>query len=937
MINNNDIYDFDINELKENDISDILENEELWTNDNNESLKMLKKENNIFPTLNNKMPNENTILNFDSNKKYDYIESKKNELYSYLQEDVKTIITYKRNEKLEKLGKEYEYPIKMLYPKIIIIILGKKTFKKRIILETLLLKKNENNMMPILNYKLNYIQKEASIYELNETHNRKSNSERYGRLSIYNIIKDKTKELKIKISDNNTDNIFNNADSMPESESCNILKINKNDFIKPTIIITSIEKIYYWEMELININKTLVVEENNNIFNYIIINRKNKIYEYNQNNNYDIILIRNDLFPTFCEIKITNNILHYNSHIYNRLIIDDIYQNITNKTFYFNHFHYHNCLEIIIINRQYINNGINNIIPKEKKVGKNKITPLHNYKDNIIYLEYINRMFNNFTKSAIKIINDVVKEISVSPRGGILPKSIAPYVPCAPTPVSPRGVAPYVSQSPKNHIDKNNKKMGKSNNTQPNIYNLKEEINKNEKKINIYIYKNNINKNFINSIIKILNYYIGNNHNLVFILDLLQDIDLNKINTNIILSLFYEFNYILDNNNELLKTLINNKNELYNELYTLIQIINNKKQNSKMDESNNTPPHKLILTKENSINQLKKIYLINKTYISKNDNNIISYLQNLIKYEYNIILEETNGEKIILKNILLEYNNIILKLNRYIINIKINIIKIQNIVNNYKLKISENLYKNKCSYCEKNIKTYYIYECCYNICCDICDELNFKDSLDIECKNCKEKINTNMISNLNLINSDEIKIYNYNLNEILKNKIEFKYNNILTNKILIKNNEINTTVMDINNIVYNIIKNIIIKKNSYKIIIYTHIIEDILSILLKYNLRGEVFDGTYDHKKNILKILDNKTNENLILILNTYDIKLSINTDNITDIIYNNKYYYNMKINSDLNLVFEQNDKKNIYIKTNIITQFLKIYKPKTIDFYILT
>ncbi len=218
-----------------------------------------------------------------------------------------------------------------LQPNIINIIADIKSCKKHIILQALLKVKRENKILNnIINVKFN----KALIPNKYIFNNMQQQYNKYELKTDYNNITD---SINIKIIDKYIENVF----FISDEKNSNDILIDKNQLILSTIIITSIEKIYYWKHELLHNNdyndiKILIITCNNQINNKININY------------YDIIIIRNDLFQI---LKQTIN-TPYNEIIFNRIILDDI--NIK-KTYFIKTFEYYNCLNIILINRPYNN------------------------------------------------------------------------------------------------------------------------------------------------------------------------------------------------------------------------------------------------------------------------------------------------------------------------------------------------------------------------------------------------------------------------------------------------------------------------------------------------------------------------------------------------------------------------------------------------------
>tara|TARA_Y100000389_G_scaffold204984_1_gene261594 strand:+ start:11994 stop:14105 length:2112 start_codon:yes stop_codon:yes gene_type:complete len=218
-----------------------------------------------------------------------------------------------------------------LQPNIINIIADIKSCKKHIILQALLKVKRENKILNnIINVKFN----KALIPNKYIYNNMQQQYNKYELKTDYNNITD---SINIKIIDKYIENVF----FISDEKNSNDILIDKNQLILSTIIITSIEKIYYWKHELSHNNdyndiKILIITCNNQINNKININY------------YDIIIIRNDLFQI---LKQTIN-TPYNEIIFNRIILDDI--NIK-KTYFIKTFEYYNCLNIILINRPYNN------------------------------------------------------------------------------------------------------------------------------------------------------------------------------------------------------------------------------------------------------------------------------------------------------------------------------------------------------------------------------------------------------------------------------------------------------------------------------------------------------------------------------------------------------------------------------------------------------
>lgn len=218
-----------------------------------------------------------------------------------------------------------------LQPNIINIIADIKSCKKHIILQALLKVKRENK---ILNNIINVKFIKALIPNKYIFNNMQQQYNKYELKTDYNNITD---SINIKIIDKYIENVF----FISDEKNSNDILIDKNQLILSTIIITSIEKIYYWKHELLHNNdyndiKILIITCNNQINNKININY------------YDIIIIRNDLFQI---LKQTIN-TPYNEIIFNRIILDDI--NIK-KTYFIKTFEYYNCLNIILINRPYNN------------------------------------------------------------------------------------------------------------------------------------------------------------------------------------------------------------------------------------------------------------------------------------------------------------------------------------------------------------------------------------------------------------------------------------------------------------------------------------------------------------------------------------------------------------------------------------------------------
>jgi hypothetical protein len=219
-----------------------------------------------------------------------------------------------------------------LQPNIINIKADIKSCKKHIILQALLKAKRENKILNnIINVKFN----KALIPNKYIFNNMQQQYNKYELKTDYNNITD---SINLKLIDKYIENVFFIRD---ENKSNEIL-IDKNQLILSTIIITSIEKIYYWKRELLHNNNDY------NDFKILIITCNNQINNKININYYDIIIIRNDLFQTLTQTII----IPYNEIIYNRIILDDI---DIKKTYFIKTFEYYNCLNIILINRPYNN------------------------------------------------------------------------------------------------------------------------------------------------------------------------------------------------------------------------------------------------------------------------------------------------------------------------------------------------------------------------------------------------------------------------------------------------------------------------------------------------------------------------------------------------------------------------------------------------------
>lgn len=258
-------------------------------------------------------------------KNYDYIEYKSVELYNVIVNKSKNIAKCYTQKNKHFIG---YMPNMTLPPKTICLKLDIKTFKKNIILNTLL-KLKEQDKLIINTIDINFV----DIILSNESlvkYNKLKNKNNLLNIDYNNVVDN----IYINIVDDCINNVFYTSKKIN-----NVIYINKNQFITPTIIITSLEKIYYWKLEtsknMYNNLKILIIHTNNKINNKIDINY------------YDIIIIRNDLFVNFIK---TNCCGEYNNDIiYNRLIIDDLF--VKNNTIQFTN--YQNCLEIIFIIRKY--------------------------------------------------------------------------------------------------------------------------------------------------------------------------------------------------------------------------------------------------------------------------------------------------------------------------------------------------------------------------------------------------------------------------------------------------------------------------------------------------------------------------------------------------------------------------------------------------------
>jgi len=263
-------------------------------------------------------------------KNFDFIESKTIELYGIIVNNTKCVAKCYSQNDASFIG---YLPTNSLSPKTIIIKLDIKTFKKSIILKTLS-KLKENNKLIIKNIDIKYVNVKLS----NETilkYNRLTNKNNLLTIGYKNDIKN----VLINIVDDEVYDIFC---SSPKNNDT--IYVNKNQFIAPTIIITSLEKIYYWNIEI-----NALIDNNLNIY---IINTNSKIDNKIDINNYDVIVIRNDLFVNFIETKyggISNSDI-----IYNRVILDDLYMLSTTSYIYFpiRFTNYQNCLEVISIYRK---------------------------------------------------------------------------------------------------------------------------------------------------------------------------------------------------------------------------------------------------------------------------------------------------------------------------------------------------------------------------------------------------------------------------------------------------------------------------------------------------------------------------------------------------------------------------------------------------------
>ena len=772
-----------------------------------------------------------------------YIDNKKNELYDIIKDNNKNIIKYV-TPKIKKFKKYY--PTKTLLPKIILIDLDVKMFKKKIILETLLLIKKENNMMPILNYKLNYIINDNKI--ISTLYHNEKNSVLY----LSKEITEEIKEINIEIKNNNEiENTFikkqrnvgsrsiedtlNIGDVHSVNEQQNIIPVSnttnvsiiKDNFIRATIIITSTTNIYYWMNEIDDHRQQEYYSNKLKIY-YIYL--KNKINEYNINEDYDIIIIRCDLFKEFIEKYYKKNI------IYNRIIIDYIVNdkdNTTGTLLYWKNFSYCNSLEIIIINRNNVYNGINKIL--ENKAISNNINN------------------NNLELLLKNNINNLIYKLN------------------------------------------ENKPLYIENNIEKKI------------KINIiYSIDDRIGEIFF--IQKLIKYYTNYKLSKKIIIELLDDSIYIDNNDNIILKILYELNNINQDYKNVYNKLKNKKNEMLNELYILIK-----------NKESEIPTLLLSINKLNSKYNIKND-INNKYFLSKIIyNNIKDFINNITK---EIIQKPKNKKDYI--NLINEtinnyyyINNII---DKYLINIEINKNKLENILNIYKNKIKKNILKNECLLCEKEVIKPLIYKCCYNICCEKCHVKSFIKNKYINCTICNKELSYNEI-----IQSYEYEICNKLYNNEYNNEIEHIFKNNKEEELNKKIEEkyINETILNKYDVIIQLIENIKMKnkeinksdKGQYKIIIYTTTIKDLMSELLKDNIITNILEGTYYQKKNILNKLEN--NNNIILIDDINNMKMSLNYDYITDII-----------------IDQLTKKKEININLKLIERFFKSYKENTKNIY---
>jgi hypothetical protein len=583
------------------------------------------------------------------------------ELYNNLINSDRTILKcYTRSEKKQYYG---TFPYNSLPPKTTYLKMNTKEFKKHIILQTIL-KLKENNKLLQTNIKIKYEKQLVTNKYAYQSLIKYNNS-----LLLYINYENITDDINIKITNNNIDDVF-----FISEKNNNEITMDKNQLIIPTIIITSIEKIYYWKKE---------VSENEcyNQLKILIINTNNKINNNTDINYYDIIIIRNDLFQTFIQ---TNRANSNNYFIYNRILFDDI---CIKNLYYFKSFDYRNCLNIIIINRMYINDGVNCIL------NGNAQCMLYEHNQCICFerpskIDYYNKLLDYGNNLCISVFINII------------------------------------------YTDKYKKYIIKNEHTL---------------KINILLSKF-CDESCVNDIKRILEYYINDNLSTEFIINLLKYIKINYNDDDNIINIIlkklksYENNYKLIINKllNIKKKIINDIKLIYSDQYNKILIKLN-------DYNNKYNENTMCLTTyneyiENIINNIHEyvyecdidkkqiicdyntlINIINKSLLNSQiySNKINKYLESFNnKLKHNII----NNNCFVCSNKINTYNNMtyIINCNEYICD---NCNEIKNNLINYE-KININI--QKLIYTKNDVELYINNTINYPLTCDekIINEIN---------------------------------------------------------------------------------------------------------------------------------------------------------------------------------------------------------------------
>ena len=400
------------------------------------------------------------------------------------------------------------------------------------------------------------------------------------------------------------------------------------------------------------------------------------------------------------------------------------------------------------------------------------------------------------------------------------------------------------------------------------------------------------------------------------------------------------------------KNIINNSFNSEKTVFSIIKILNNKKENKKKENKNNKTElnnNKIIKNKKNKI-KINKKENINFSNTNINNNNIKinktnNNLNNKSQKNKKFILHKQNGSVPVASNLLNNENNcnniidetktvkIIHNINNIIINDEINNIKnrmIININNNYfQFKDSKNQNKNiKSKEKKEKIKKL-----------DINREgiLNFRERRTYTTyntqnnKNKKNLLNTEMLSpkkkeNSKIKNFDSKTInknFNINSNKINKNKINKIYrneNNFITNKLFKNNNNklIESKTLN-NNLKKNKTENNNLFGNKLKISKNKKIKEK-----LKIKSFGESIDNT---KISInRKIVNNylTTTKKKKKFQGAFNVYESISLNNLSNNNRNYEISYNITDkNETLNSI------KNNSIKFNLNNKRI-LHKPKT-------